>query len=220
MSIGILGKKLGMTRVYDDKGIITPVTVIQAVPNVVTQVKTFEKEGYSAVQLAIGEKSVRQSSKPLIGHFKKANTEPKAFVREFRVNGGEFTLGQTIPVNTFQPGQLVDIIGVSKGKGFQGTMRKHNFHGQPDAHGSTMHRRNGSIGCRSTPGRIWKNKGMPGHLGDERITVQNLRVVQVRQDDNVILIRGAIPGTKGGYVVIRQAIKGQPAAAPVEAAKK
>lgn len=209
-NIGILGKKVGMTRVYDEKGIATPVTVILAEPNVITQVKTQEKDSYRAVQLAVGRKSARQTPNPLLGHFKKANTDAKAFVREFHTNGGDYTLGQTINVTVFHPGQFVDVIGVSKGKGFQGTMRKHNFHGQAETHGSTMHRRNGAIGCRSTPGRVFRNMGMPGHMGDERCTIQNLKIVQVRQDDNVLLVRGAIPGANGSYVVVRDAVKGQP----------
>ena len=208
MSIGILGKKIGMTRVYDDKGTVTPVTVIQADANVVTQIKTAEKDGYTAVQIGTGSKSPRRTAKPQIAHFKKANAEPKAFVREFRLdNGEEFALGAALGVNTFKVGQLVDVIGVSKGRGFQGVMRKHGFAGQADAHGSTTHRRNGSIGCRSTPGRIFKNQGMPGHMGDKRATVQNLRVIQVREDDNLLLVRGAVPGAAGSYVVVRNAVK-------------
>lgn len=199
---------MGMTRVYDESGVATPVTVIQTDPNVVTQVKTVEKDGYRAMQLAVGAKSARQTAKPQQGHFKKANVEPKAFVREcLLAEGEEATLGQEILVSRFEAGQFVDVIGVSKGKGFQGVMRKHNFHGQGDAHGSTTHRRNGAVGCRSTPGRIFKNMGMPGHMGDNRTTVQNLKVVQVRQDDNVLLVRGAIPGACGSYVIVRDAVK-------------
>lgn len=203
MSIGILGKKVGMTRVYDEGGISTPVTVIHAEPNDVTQIK--DENGRKSVQVGIGEK---RGKKPQVGHFKKANVNVKAFVREFTLDAGDAVeMGQKITVSRFQKGQFVDVIGVSKGKGFQGVMKKHNFQGQGDAHGSTTHRRNGAIGCRSTPGRIFKNLGMPGHMGDERVTVQNLKVVQVREDDNVLLVRGAVPGAKGSYVIIRNAIK-------------
>ncbi len=219
MSIGILGQKIGMTRVYNDAGIITPVTVILAEPNSVLQVKTVEKEGYASVQVGTGDTTEKRVSKPEAGHFKKAGAIPKKFVREFRSNGEELKVADNVTVTRFQAGQLVDVIGISKGKGFQGVMKKHNFHGQGAAHGSKTHRRNGAIGERSTPGRIYKNHGMPGHMGDERVTVQNLRVVQVREADNVLLISGAVPGAAGSYVVVRSAIKGQPKVVAVQAAK-
>jgi large subunit ribosomal protein L3 len=211
MSIGILGQKIGMTRVYDNAGTITPVTVILAEPNSVLQVKTVEKEGYSAVQVGTGTTTEKRVSKPEAGHFKKAGESPKEFVREFEpIQGEEFKLGDKVLVNRFKAGEYVDVIGISKGKGFQGVVRKHNFAGQGAAHGSKTHRRNGAIGERSTPGRIYKNHCMPGHWGDIRVTVQNLRVVQVREADNVLLISGAVPGAAGSYVVVRTAIKGQP----------
>jgi large subunit ribosomal protein L3 len=144
----------------------------------------------------------------LVGHFKKANSEPKKFVREFRLaDRTAVEAATTIGLDQFQAGEFVDVIGRSKGKGFQGVIKKHNFAGQPAAHGSKTHRRNGAIGNRSTPGRVWKNMGMPGHLGDERVTVQNLRIVQVRPDENVILVCGAVPGSNGSYVVLRPAKK-------------
>ncbi len=210
MSIGILGQKVGMTRVYDEAGTITPVTVILAEPNAVLQVKTKENEGYSACQVGVFDQKEHRVTKPELGHFKKAGSTPKRFVGEFRMNGEETKVGDSITVNGFKAGQLVDVIGVSKGKGFQGPMKKHNFDGQGAAHGSKTHRRNGAIGCRSTPGRIYKNHGMAGHMGDERVTVQNLRVVQVREADHVLLVSGAVPGAAGSYVVVRTAIKGQP----------
>jgi large subunit ribosomal protein L3 len=210
MSIGILGQKVGMTRVYDDAGIITPVTVILAEPNAVLQVKTPDHDGYAAVQVGVFAQKEHRVTKPELGHFKKAGAEPKRFVREFLLNGEEAKVGDTFAVDRFKVGQLVDVIGVSKGKGFQGPMKKHNFHGQGAAHGSKTHRRNGAIGERSTPGRIYKNHGMAGHMGDEKVTVQNLRVVQVRQEDHVLLVSGAVPGASGSYVVVRSAIKGQP----------
>jgi large subunit ribosomal protein L3 len=201
---------VGMTRVYDDAGIITPVTVILAEPNAVLQVKTVENDGYAAVQVGVFDQKEHRVTKPELGHFKKAGCTPKRFVREFTTNGGETKVGDSITVTTFKAGQIVDVIGISKGKGFQGPMKKHNFHGQGAAHGSKTHRRNGAIGMRSTPGRIYKNHGMAGHMGDEKVTVQNLRVVQVRETDNVLLISGAVPGASGSYVVVRLAIKGQP----------
>lgn len=197
-----------MTRVYDANGKATPVTVIEAGGNAVLQVKSHEKNGYDSVQVGFDSQKESRVSKPLLGHFKKANAEPKKFVREFRLSSpveGELNLG----VSQFEVGQFVDVIGRSKGKGFQGVVKKHNFAGQPAAHGSKMHRRNGAIGNRSTPGRVWKNMGMPGHLGDEQVTVQNLRIVQVRPDENLILICGAVPGANGSYVVVRPARKKQ-----------
>ena len=210
MSIGILGQKVGMTRVYDDAGTITPVTVILAEPNSVLQVKTVENDGYAAAQLGVFDQKEHRVSKPELGHFKKAGVTPKKFVREFTLNGEEVKQGDALTVTRFKVGQIVDVIGISKGKGFQGPMKKHNFHGQGAAHGSKTHRRNGAIGMRSTPGRIYKNHGMAGHMGDEKVTVQNLRVVQVREADHVLLVSGAVPGATGSYVVVRTAIKGQP----------
>ena len=197
-----------MTRVYDANGKATPVTVIEAGGNTVLQVKSQEKNRYDSIQVGFDSQKESRVSKPLLGHFKKANAEPKKFVREFRLSfpvEGELNLG----VSQFEVGQFVDVIGRSKGKGFQGVVKKHNFAGQPAAHGSKMHRRNGAIGNRSTPGRVWKNMGMPGHLGDEQVTVQNLRIVQVRPDENLILICGAVPGANGSYVVVRPAKKKQ-----------
>jgi large subunit ribosomal protein L3 len=210
MKIGLLGRKIGMTRVYNEKGEATPVTVIEVGGNTVVQLKKPETEGYTAVQVGFDSQKESRVTKPLVGHFKKANTEPKKFVREFRLPDGMQLDGEwNLSVDQFQPGELVDVIGKSKGKGFQGVMKKHGFAGQPAAHGSKTHRRNGAIGNRSTPGRIWRNMGMPGHLGDDRVTVQNLRVVQVRPEENVILLRGAVPGSNGSYVVIRPAKKKQ-----------
>lgn len=214
MKIGLLGKKIGMTRVYDDKGKVTPVTVIEAGGNTALQIKTDEKDGYCAVQVGFDAQKKQRVTQPLLGHFEKAGSEPKKFVREFRLPEGTTVEGAAdLTINQFAPGDIVDVIGKSKGKGFQGVMKKHNMAGQGASHGSMMHRRNGAIGNRSTPGRIWKNMGMPGHMGDERVTVQNLRVVQVRPDEGVILISGAVPGANGGYVVVRPAKKAQPEAA-------
>jgi large subunit ribosomal protein L3 len=212
MKIGLLGRKIGMTRVYDASGKATPVTVIEAGGNTVVQVKNPDTDGYSAVQVGFDSQKESRSTKPLIGHFKKANSEPKKFVREFRLPDGTKVDGDlNIGVNQFQPGEFVDVIGRSKGKGFQGVVKKHGFAGQPAAHGSKTHRRNGAIGNRSTPGRVWRNMGMPGHMGDDRVTVQNLRIVQVRPEENVILVCGAVPGSNGSYVVVRPAKKRQDA---------
>lgn len=208
MKIGLLGRKIGMTRVYDSNGKATPVTVIEAGGNSVVQVKTPEKEGYNAIQVGFETQKESRLNKAELGHFKKAAVEPKKLLREFRLpDEAQVTGDVDLSVNQFQPGEFVDIIGRSKGKGFQGVVKKHNFAGQPAAHGSKMHRRNGAIGNRSTPGRVWKNMGMPGHLGDERVTVQNLRVVQVRSEENVILVSGAVPGANGSFVVVRPAKK-------------
>ena len=214
MKIGLLGKKIGMTRFYDDKGKATPVTVIEAGGNTALQIKTEASDGYSSVQVGFDAQKEQRVTKPLLGHFKKANSEPKKFIREFRLQEGA-SLDATVDLNVsqFAVGEVVDVVGRSKGKGFQGVMKKHNMSGQPMSHGHMMHRRNGAIGNRSTPGRVWKNMGMPGHLGDERVTVQNLKVVQVRPEEGVILISGAVPGANGGYVIVRPAIKGQPEAA-------
>ena len=214
MKIGLLGKKIGMTRVYDDKGKATPVTVIEAGGNTVLQTKTTENDGYVGVQVGFDTQKEQRVTQPLLGHFKKAGSEPKKHIREFRLPEGTSLEGALdLSVSQFAVGDVVDVIGRSKGKGFQGVVRKHNMAGQGQSHGSMMHRRNGAIGNRSTPGRIWKNMGMPGHMGDERITVQNLKVVQVRPEEGVILISGAVPGANGTYIVIRPAKKVKPEAA-------
>src|ERR1700676_2885005 len=207
MSIGLIGQKIGMTSVYDANGRLHPVTVIAAGDNVLLRRLTAENAGYSAGQVGLDTQKESRVTKQLLGEFKKAGVEPKKFVREFRLNldapEGEINLS----VAQFQAGDYVDVTGRSKGKGFQGVMKKHNFHGQGAAHGSKTHRRNGAIGNRSTPGRIWKNMGMPGHLGDERVTVQNLQVMQVREAEKIILVSGAVPGSNGSYVMVRPALK-------------
>jgi large subunit ribosomal protein L3 len=208
MSIGLLGKKIGMTRVYDESGRVTCVTVIAAEDNRVLQVKNKENDGYTAVQVGYGDQKPQRVSKAELGHFAKTQSKPKRFLREFRLKDGEAAPATgELPITLFAVGQFVDVIGQSKGKGFAGAMKKHNFHGQPQSHGHMMHRRTGAIGNRSTPGRVWKNQGMPGHLGDDRVTVQNLRIVQIREEDGAILVSGAIPGPKGSYVMVRPAIK-------------
>jgi large subunit ribosomal protein L3 len=207
MSIGLLGRKIGMTSVYNAKGRLCPVTVIAAGDNVLLRRLTQERDGYSAVQLGFGAQKESRVSNALLGEFKKAGVEPQRFVREFRL-ADDLPEGEVnLSVTQFQAGDFVDVIGRSKGKGFQGVMKKHNFAGQGAAHGSKTHRRIGAVGNRSTPGRIWKNQGMPGHLGNERVTVQNLQVMQVREAEKIILVSGAVPGPNGGYVIVRPAIK-------------
>src|ERR1700719_163283 len=213
MSIGLIGQKIGMTSVYDANGRLHPVTVIAAGDNVLLRRLTAENEGYSAVQVGFDTQKESRVTKQLLRELRKAGAEPKKFVREFRLEIDTPEGGINLSVTQFQVGDYVDVTGRSKGKGFQGVMKKHNFHGQGAAHGSKTHRRNGAIGNRSTPGRIWKNMGMPGHLGDERVTVQNLQVMQVRESDKIILVSGAVPGSNGSYVMVRPALKKQPVAA-------
>jgi large subunit ribosomal protein L3 len=204
-----------MTRLYDEKGRLTTATVIEAGGNRVLQIKTAEKDGYDAVQVGFGDQKPQRVSKAQAGHFAKSSSSPKKFIREFRLAGEAVPESADVAVTVFEVGQFVDVIGRSKGKGFQGVVKKHNFDGQPASHGSMMHRRNGAIGNRSTPGRVWKNMGMPGHLGDERVTVQNLRVLQVREEEGVILVSGAVPGANGSNVIVRPAKK-----KPAKAEKK
>jgi large subunit ribosomal protein L3 len=207
MNIGLLGQKIGMTSVYDAKGRLCPVTVIAAGDNVLLRRLTEDNEGYSAVQVGFGTQKESRVSKALVGEFKKAGVGPQRIMREFRLRNDLPEGDVDLSVTQFQAGDFVDVIGRSKGKGFQGVMKKHNFHGQGAAHGSKTHRRIGAVGNRSTPGRIWKNQGMPGHMGDERVTVQNLQVMQVREEEKIILISGAVPGANGSYVIVRPAIK-------------
>ncbi len=207
MSIGLLGQKIGMTSVYDANGKLRPVTVIAAGDNVLVRRVTADIDGYSAVKVGFGAQKESRVNGANLGEFKKAGVEPKRFVREFRLTNDAPEGEVNLSIAQFKTGDFVDVIGRSKGKGFQGVIKKHNFAGQGAAHGSKTHRRNGAVGNRSTPGRIWKNMGMPGHMGDERVTVQNLEVMQVREEEKVILISGAVPGANGSYVVVRPAIK-------------
>ena len=212
MSIGILGQKVGMTRVYDEAGTITPVTVILAEPNSILQVKTIDNDGYNAVQLGVFDQKEHRVTKPRTRPLQEAaGCAPKKFVGEFTTEGEERKHRDTITVTNFKAGQIVDVIGISKGKGFQGPMKKHNFDGQGAAHGSKTHRRNGSPSVAARlPDAFTRITAWPVTWGDERVTVQNLRVVQVREADHVLLVSGAVPGATGSYVVVRTAIKGQP----------
>ena len=188
---------------------MVPVTVIDVAGNTFGQIKTVEKEGYSAVQVAFDSQKESRLTRPVAGHFKKLGIEPAKLLKEFRVDSSELPeAGAAHPgCDLFEEGAWVDVIGTSKGKGFQGVMRRHNFHGSPMTHGSMMHRRTGGVGACATPSRVWKGQNMPGRMGNERKTVQNLKVVQVRKDDQVILVSGPVPGAKGSYVVIRPAKK-------------
>ena len=204
---GILGKKCGMTQVFTNEGKLIPVTVIEVEPNVVTQIKTVEKDGYDAIQLATETVREKVSNKAKVGHTNKANTTPKRFLREIRgVNVNDYTLGQTVGVDIFEAGEIVDVTGTSKGKGFQGVIKRHNQSTGPMGHGSQYHRGVGSLGTM-LPMHVLKGKKMPGHMGNVQRTVQNLEVVQVDTENNVILVKGNVPGPKKSLVVIRTAVK-------------
>lgn len=209
MSLGLIGKKIGMTRIYTDEGVAIPVTVVDVSGNEIVQLRTTEKDGYSAIQVGFEEQKEQRLTKPQLGHFKKHNSSPKKNIREFRVDGDEAlpSADQKLDATLFSDGQWVDVIGTTKGKGFQGVVKRWHFSGSPMTHGSMMHRRPGGVGCGTDPGRIWPGKAMPGRHGNYRRTVQNLKVVKVREEDNVLLISGALPGSKGSYVVIRPAKK-------------
>jgi len=209
---GILGAKLGMTQLWDNNRVV-PVTVVQAGPCVVTQVRTPEKDGYSAVQLAFGAVSPRKVNKPVAGHFARAGVAPRRHLVELRTtDASEYTLGQEITVDTFAPGERVDVTGRTKGKGFAGVMKRHGFGGLRASHGvERKHRSPGSIGACATPGRVFKGLRMAGRMGGVRYTVQGLTVQAVDPEQNLILVRGAVPGPKGGLVLIRTAAKSTPA---------
>ncbi|RRO12974.1 50S ribosomal protein L3 [Saccharopolyspora rhizosphaerae] len=207
---GILGTKLGMTQVFDDKNRVVPVTVVQAGPNVITQIRTTEKDGYSAVQLAFGAIDPRRVNKPRSGHFTKAGVTPRRHVVELRTaDAGEYELGQEISADLFEAGAVVDVVGTSKGKGFAGTIKRHGFHRQPMSHGAqAVHRKPGSIGGCATPGRVFKGMRMAGRMGSSRVTTQNLKVHKVEGDNGLLLIKGAVPGPKGGLVLVKSPAKG------------
>lgn len=212
MALGLIGKKLGMSQIFDEHGNVIPVTVIKAGPCYVVQKKSAEKEGYNAVQIGFDEViKVQRVNKPETGHFKKADLTPTKILKEFKVEPEDLEaneVGSVFSVDIFEPGDFVDITGTSKGKGFAGVMKRHGFGGAPATHGShEAFRHGGSIGQNMTPGRTMRGKKMPGHMGAKKVTVQNLKIVDVRGDVNLLLIEGAIPGPAKGYVVIRRAIK-------------
>ncbi|MFL5800569.1 MAG: 50S ribosomal protein L3 [Roseiflexaceae bacterium] len=205
---GLLGRKIGMTQIFDPAGEAVPVTVIEAGPCVVTQIRTSERDGYEAVQIGFGEIRPKSLTKPEQGHLAAAGRLVR-YLREFAAdNVEEHEVGQLLNVDLFQPGQLVDVTGTSKGRGFQGVVRRHGFSGGPKTHGqSDRHRAPGSIGACTTPGRVWKGTRMAGRMGNKRVTVQSLEVVEVLPEQHVILIRGSVPGAKNGLVMIRRAVK-------------
>ena len=208
MKKAIIGKKIGMTQIFDENGVVIPVTVIEAGPCVVAQVKTSENDGYEAVQLGFGEVKENRLNKPVRGHFSKANVAPRKHLREFRLDSIEgIKVGDEIKADIFAAGEKIDVQGTSKGKGFQGVIKRHGQHRGPMGHGSMYHRRPGSMGPTSTPGRVFKGKKLPGHMGRVTVTIQNLDVVRVDMDKNVLLIKGSVPGTKGAILKIKSAVK-------------
>ncbi|MEK6532978.1 MAG: 50S ribosomal protein L3 [Nitrospira sp.] len=206
MTNGLLGKKLGMTQVFDETR-LTPVTVIEAGPCRVVTIKTKERDGYEAVQLSYGEVKERKLSKAELGHLKKQQAPASRVLREFE-KVGDVTVGDSVTVGMFKKGDWVDVVGVSKGKGFQGVVKRHHYAGGPESHGSMFHRAPGSIGASSYPSRVWKGKTLPGHMGAERVTVQRLKVVDSRPEENLLFVRGAIPGATNGLIVVRKSKKG------------
>jgi len=207
MAKGILGRKIGMTQIFSESGVQIPVTVVQADPNVVLQLKTNETDGYEAVQLGFETKREKLSTKPEQGHVAKANTAPKRFIREFRtLNVANYELGQEVKVDTFTVGELVDVTGTTKGKGFQGAIKRHGFSRGPMSHGSHYHRGPGSMGSIQA-NRVLKGKKLPGHMGAKTVTVQNLEIVKIDTERNVLMIKGNIPGSKKALIKVRSAVK-------------
>jgi large subunit ribosomal protein L3 len=208
MPLGILGKKLGQTRVYNAQGLLIPVTVVAVGPNRVIQCKTVDTDGYKAVQLGFDEQKESRVTKPLLAHFKKYGTLAFKRIKEFRDFSKDVKPGDTVGANIFASGDYIDAIGVTKGRGFEGVVKRHGFRGGDSTHGAKgWHRRGGAIGCRLFPGTVNRGMKMPGHMGQVQRTTQNLEVIQVREDDNLLLIAGCIPGSKGDYVVIRESKK-------------
>jgi large subunit ribosomal protein L3 len=206
MTNGLLGKKLGMTQVYDGEGRLIPVTVIEAGPCRVAQVRVRDRHGYEAIQLTFGEATERKLTKAELGHLKKQQVPAARYLREFK-KLGEAQVGQVVKADLFQKGEWVDVEGTSKGKGYQGVVKRHHYRGGPETHGSMFHRAPGSIGSSSFPSRVWKGKTLPGHMGSEKVTVQRLRVVEARPDENLLFVSGAVPGATGGIVVVRKSKK-------------
>ena len=209
MTIGLVGRKLGMTRVFTEDGVSTPVTVIEIESNRISQLKTVDTDGYNAVQVTIGSKKASRVTKPQAGHFAKAESSAGHKVHEFTVDdASDLELGSEIKVTIFEAGQAIDVTGISKGKGFAGVMKRYGFRGGDATHGNSVsHRSAGSIGQCQTPGRVFKEKKMAGHMGDVKRTLQNLSVVRVDEERNLLLVKGSVPGSKGGNVIIRPAVK-------------
>ena len=209
MSLGLVGRKVGMTRVFSDDGVSTPVTVIEVEPNRVSQIKSVETDGYVAIQVVTGSRRASRVTRPMAGHYRKAGVEAGRGAWEFRLDSVDgIELGSEIKVDIFEQGQIVDVSGVSKGKGFQGGIKRHNFTMQDATHGNSIsHRSNGSIGQNQTPGRVFKGKKMSGHMGAANVSTQNLEIVRIDAERNLVLIKGAVPGAKSGDVIIRPAVK-------------
>ena len=208
MKKAILATKVGMTQIFNEDGVLTPVTVLQAGPCVVTQIKTVENDGYSAVQVGFADKREKLVNKPLKGHFDKAGVSYKRYIKEFKFeNAADYTLAQEIKADIFEAGDKVDATAISKGKGFQGAIKRHGQHRGPMAHGSKFHRHQCSNGACSDPSKVIKGKGMPGHMGAKRITIQNLEIVKVDVENNLLLVKGAVPGPKKSLVTIKETVK-------------
>lgn len=209
MKKGIIGKKIGMTQIFDESGKVIPVTVVEAGPCVVVQKKTVENDGYAALQLGYGDVKVQRVNKPMKGHFAKADVACKKTLKEFRFDDCDtLNVGDIIKADTFAVGDAIDVVGISKGKGFQGAIKRHNQHRLKETHGTgPVHRQAGSMGACSSPSRIYKGKGMAGHMGAEQVTVQNLEIVKIDTENNLIAIKGAVPGPKGGIVYIVDSVK-------------
>lgn len=210
MQKAILAKKLGMTQIFDETGKVIPVTVIEAGPNAVIQKKTVENDGYEAVQVGFVDLKEKKTNKPTKGHFAKAGVAPKKYIKEFRLEDvSALNVGDEIKADIFEAGEKVDVAGISKGKGYAGTIKRWGQHRGPMTHGSGYHRGPGSMGMCSDPGRVFKGKRLPGHMGVERVTIQNLAVVKVDADKNIILIKGGLPGPKGGLLIVKNTVKGR-----------
>lgn len=209
MKKAIIGKKIGMTQIFDEKGKVVPVTVVEAGPNVVTQIKTIANDGYEAIQVGFGDQKPQRMTKPLLGHFKKGDVAPKRTLKEFRLEDiSAYNVGDLIKAEVFETGEKIDVTGTSKGKGYAGVIKRWNFHRLKESHGTgPVHRHGGSNGANSDPSRVFKGLKMAGHLGAEKVTVQNLSVVKVDAENNLIAVKGAIPGPNGGTVVIKNSIK-------------
>lgn len=209
MKKAIIARKIGMTQIFVEDGSLVPVTVLEAGPCTVTQVKTMDNDGYSAVQVGFSDKKEKHTTKPLQGHFEKAGVDFKKFVKEFRFeNSEEYTVGQEIKADVFEAGDMIDVSGRSKGKGYQGAIKRHNQSRGPMSHGSKYHRQAGSMGMASYPGKVFKGKKLAGHMGAEAVTIQNLEVVRVDVENNLILVKGAVPGARKSIVTVRDAVKG------------
>lgn len=203
MAIGLLGNKIGMTQIFDEAGNIIPVTILKVGPCVITQVKTLSKDGYDSIQIGYGSVSSKSLTQPELGHFQKSNLQPLKYLKEFRINpDNEFQIGQILNVESFQPGQMVNIQGKTIGKGFSGLQKRHNFSRGPMTHGSKNHRAPGSIGMGTTPGRVLPGKKMAGQLGNKMMTIQNLKVIQINPEENILVIKGSVPGKPGNLLSI------------------